>query len=53
MLEQHSRSDQFRQAEEAGISVPLTLPGLRIVAQRRTAAGKLAVTVIGAQTRAP
>lgn len=56
MYGQHTRptsGGSVRPAEEAGIRVPLELPGLRIVAQRRTAAGELEVTVIGAQTRAP
>ncbi len=39
--------------EEEGITVPLDLPGLRIVRQRRTTPGELEVTVIGTQTRAP
>jgi transposase len=56
MYGQHTRptsGGSVRPAEEAGIRVPLELPGLRIVAQRRTAAGELEVTVIGTQTRAP
>lgn len=60
MYGQHTRpisggtvQGNVRPVEEAGICVPLELPGLRIVAQRRTAAGELEVTVIGAQTRAP
>ena len=57
MWMQHTRAAGVRQAQEvgsaAGIIVPLGLPGLQIVQQRRTVEGELEVTVIGAQTRAP
>ena len=62
MCEQHTRqtrqtrqtsADSVRQAQEAGINVPLALQGLRIVEQRGTAQGELEVTVIGTHTRAP
>jgi transposase len=58
MSVQHTRPTEptsvgrVRPVAEAGITVPLALPGLRIVAQRRTTAGELEVTVIGTQTRA-
>ncbi len=38
--------------EAWGIVVPLALPGLRVVRQRRSAVGELEVTVIGTLTRA-
>lgn len=57
MWMQHTRAEGVRQAQSVGsgasITVPLALPGLRVVEQRRTAEGDLEVTVIGRQTRAP
>ena len=63
MFMQHTRGEAVRQreahdahdahpAQEASICVPLDLPGLRVVSQRRTAQGELEVTVIGAVERA-
>lgn len=57
MCMQHTRVEAARPCErrlsqEESISVPLDLPGLRIVSQRRTMHGDLEVTVIGTAERA-